>query len=370
MRIGILTLPLHTNYGGILQAYALQTVLERRGQEVEIIDGIKFKTRGFRPLIKYWIAKILVPLKLWKILDIFKMSIYAKTYYTNQFIKKYIHVKQFQNIDSLTEQAVDAIVVGSDQVWRAEFFGEKKFDKAFLSFTKGWKIKRIAYAASFGSDEWEVGPEMTSKCKEAVSHFDAVSVREKSGIIICKNKLNVKAVQLIDPTLLLKSDDYDALLANRKAEYIPFIMSYIIDSDDTKSEICCKLSTILNMPIVSANSRVEDTSGQNFSLAEQIQPPVEDWLNKIRNADFVITDSFHACLFSIVYQKQFYVTGNQYRGMARFQSILEMLGLQDRLIYDLNMIDCNNRIDYSKVNSILKNKINESTAFIHNYLIM
>ena len=177
-------------------------------------------------------------------------------------------------------------------------------------------------------------------------------------------------MQLIDPTLLLKSDDYDALLANRKAEYIPFIMSYIIDSDDTKSEICSKLSTILNMPIVSANSRVEDTSGQNFSLAEQIQPPVEDWLNKIRNADFVITDSFHACLFSIVYQKQFYVTGNQYRGMARFQSILEMLGLQDRLIYDLNMIDCNNRIDYSKVNSILKNKINESTAFIHNYLIM
>ena len=75
-------------------------------------------------------------------------------------------------------------------------------------------------------------------------------------------------------------------------------------------------------------------------------------------------------LFRSIYQKQFYVTGNQYRGMARFQSILEMLGLQDRLIYDLNMVDCNNRIDYSRVNRILKNKINESTAFIHDNLIM
>lgn len=369
MKIGILTLPLHTNYGGILQAYALQTVLERMGHEVEIIDGVKFKIKGYRAIIKYLLAKIMVPLHLWKLLVLLNTSLYAKTYYTKRFIDKHVHVKQFDSIYALTEQDVDAIVVGSDQVWRAEFFGEKIIDKAFLSFTKGWKIKRIAYAASFGSDEWEVGPEMTDKCREAVSRFDAVSVRENSGILICKNILNVKAVQLLDPTLLLKSDDYNALLSKRKAKRTPFIMSYIIDTDDTKSEICNKLTSILNIPIVSANSRVEDRSGQRYSLSEQIQPPVEEWLNKIRNADFVITDSFHACLFSIIYQKQFYVTGNQYRGMARFQSILEMLGLQDRLIYDVNMIDCNNRIDYSKVKMILRNKIYESTDFLYKHLM-
>lgn len=368
MRIGILTLPLHTNYGGILQAYALQTVLERMGHEVEFIDGVKFKTSGIKLKIKSMLSQVFVPLHLWRLLKMFKAINFAKTYYTKRFVDKHIHVSRFDTIESVNEHEVDAIVVGSDQVWRAQFFGEKRYNEAYLSFSKGWKIRRIAYAASFGSDEWEVDHKMTKRCKELISLFDAVSVREKSAVRMCRDILNVGAKQLLDPTLLLEKDDYDKLIPKHNKRHEPFIMSYIIDTDDVKTQLCNTLSASLQLPVVSANSRVEDTSGAQFSLKEQIQPPVEDWLYRIKHADFIITDSFHACVFSIIYQKQFYVVGNMYRGMARFESLLETLDLKDRLIFDCKAIDCNSRIDYSVVNKLLQSKIRESKQFLINSL--
>ena len=368
MKIGILTLPLHTNYGGILQAYALQTVLERMGHEVEFIDGVKYKTKGVKQKTKYVLSQIFVPLHLWGLLKLFRVIYFTRTYYTKRFVDKHLHVSKFETLDSVNEYDIDAIVVGSDQVWRAKFFGEKRYTEAYLSFSKGWNVKKIAYAASFGSDEWEVDDEMTQRCKELISLFDAVSVREKSAVRICREILNVTAKQLLDPTLLLEKDDYDKLIPKRNKECTSFIMSYIIDTDDAKSQICDKLSSLLQLPIVSSNSRVEDISSTHFSLEEQVQPPVEEWLDKIRNADLIVTDSFHACVFSIIYQKQFYVLGNMYRGMARFESLLEMFDLTDRLVFDCTAIDVNRRIDYSVVNKLLDSKIQESKQFLIQYL--
>ena len=151
MRIGILTLPLHTNYGGILQAYALQTVLERMGHEAVVIDTPNVKPtpslftlgkRIFKRLLGYHVG-VFPERKHNQIYPVISQ-------HTQLFVDKYIHRKVVHSPEELQESEFDAVVVGSDQVWRPKYYG--KIENAYLNFTKSWKIKRIAYAASFGTD--------------------------------------------------------------------------------------------------------------------------------------------------------------------------------------------------------------------------
>ena len=158
MKIGILTLPLHSNYGGILQAYALQSVLERMGHKVEVIDRELHRKLPFwimalrivkRCLIKYVIGKketvIFIERKRRK-----EQKIISQ--YTSQFINHYIHRRIVKSYNEIGESDYDAIIVGSDQVWRPSYFGKKIIRHAYLDFAKDWKtIKRISYAASFGT---------------------------------------------------------------------------------------------------------------------------------------------------------------------------------------------------------------------------
>ena len=216
MKIGILTLPLHTNYGGILQAYALQTVLERMGHEVKVINrNTDYKLPLWKtPLVysKRIIKNILgykIPLfyeqKLIKEQPIIRQN-------TDRFIQRYIHTLNVDNYSDLKAEDFDAIVVGSDQVWRPKYFG--KIEDAYLQFAKDWNIKRIAYAASFGTAEWEYTDRQTAICKDLIKKFDAVSVREDSGEELCLKKYGIIASQVLDPTMLLTKDDYCNLIQN------------------------------------------------------------------------------------------------------------------------------------------------------------
>ena len=186
MRIGILTLPLHTNYGGILQAYALQTVLERMGHEVVVFDTPN--RRFLPPLWK-------MPLSFTKrtILKIFgKINrVFIERHYNKTrpiiakkiqpFIDKHINRKEIRSFYNLQSEDFDAIVVGSDQVWRVVYFPGlwlgQQIENAYLDFTKNWTIKRIAYAASFGTNNWEYNEEQTKNCGQLLSMFDAVETR-------------------------------------------------------------------------------------------------------------------------------------------------------------------------------------------------
>ena len=216
MRIGILTLPLHTNYGGILQAYALQTVLERMGHEVVVFDTPKNKVleilgRFFHKLFALNLINSFVN----KHDNLLKAIISRKI---TSFVRKNINLKKVRGFGSLREDDFDAIVVGSDQIWRAVYFPrwlEQPLDNAYLSFTNGWNIKRISYAASFGTDEWEYTDKQTGICRECIKEFDAISVREESGVDLCKKYFGVNAQQVLDPTMLLDSVDYFLLFKKR-----------------------------------------------------------------------------------------------------------------------------------------------------------
>lgn len=337
MKIGILSLVLHTNYGGILQSYALQTVLERMGHEVVVLDKDRSVHRSiFRKAFsfgRFLINKYIFKKKVYFATDKrINQERLEKEQYTQAFINKYIHTRRVRGIDKSTLKDVDAIVVGSDQVWRSIYFKKQwktEIEDAFLRFAGGRKIKRIAYAASFGTDVWEYNEAETQKCNHLLQKFNAVSVREQSGVGLCEKHLGRNDVKwILDPTMLLSKEDYESLIPiNMRAP--GDLMCYVLDDNPAVSKLIKKIAEEDIYKVFNANSRVNDAS---LPVKERIQPPVEQWLVGFRDARLVITDSFHACVFSILFHKPFLVIGNRKRGYSRFESLLKLFGLEKRLI--------------------------------------
>lgn len=376
MKIGILTLPLHTNYGGILQAYALQTVLERMGYEACVIQ------RPWRKQIVWWKYPLqIVKRCINRFILGYDNSIFGELRWnknqaiiernTQKFINNHIHAHQIRQISDIKEKDFGAIVVGSDQIWRPKYFRlhYKYIEDAFLSFTAKWNVKRIAYAASFGTDKWEYNEEESKECSRLLTLFDAVSVREKNAIGLCQKYLGRRDVQhVLDPTLLLKKEDYMSLVSQAKTECSPGnLMCYILDLTDDKKSLVDKIANERGLNAFYTNSKVED---DNALQNERIQPPVEQWLRGFMDAKFVVTDSFHACVFSIIFGKPFVVIGNKERGMARFMSLLEMFSLHNNLICDIN--DYNPAYSYginTSVDEMLDNNRQLSIQFLKNALV-
>ena len=371
MKIGILTLPLHTNYGGILQAYALQTVLERMGHEVVVMDRSPYKKLSLTQKLQYYPKRIIKKFLLWRNESVFIEEELNKAYpivsqFTQTFIDNYIHRTEINNLASLPKNSFDAIVVGSDQVWRPMYYG--KIENAYLEFTGGWDIKRISYAPSFGTADWEYTTEQTVNCAKLLGKFDAVSAREVSGVKLCKQQFNIDAVHVLDPTFLLDADDYIQVvnkfgISKSKGT----LLNYILDESEEKNSLIDKVAQERGLKPFRVNSKIESL---NAELEDRIQPPVEQWIRGFYDAEFVVTDSFHACVFSIIFNKPFLVVGNKARGLARFESLLEIFDLKDRLVTSVDELDIEkfNDFDWQKTNSILNTKREKSINFLKIHL--
>lgn len=370
MRIGILSLVLHTNYGGILQSYALQTVLERLGHEVYVFNREQQydKTRW-----KY-IPKRFVKRIIGRDVVIFQEARYKKEapmicQHIWNFRKKYIHEYIIKSFDDIKKMNLDAIIVGSDQVWRPCYFKSQwnaGIENAFLSFTRDWKIKRIAYAASFGVNDWEFSDQETQLVAEAGKLFSVISVREDSGIKLLKEKLNLDSIQVLDPTLLLSRDDYVKLIEKADiGKSSGNLLTYILNPSSKKTTFINEVAKAKGLiPFSVNNSNVKQTA----PIEQRIMPSIEKWLQGFNDAKLVVTDSFHACVFSIMFHKQFVVVGNKERGMSRFESLLDMFGLKDRLVNIGDDISSLNEIDFSAVDKIYDILKEESMSFLFNAL--
>lgn len=335
MRLAVITLPFHTNYGGLLQAYALQKTLQDMGHEVEFLERYKescllpIKVRYF-VYLKRTFRKYLLGRKERVFLEHYKRKTdVVVRQYTNEFIKNYLNVRYIKCVEEIKETDYDAYVVGSDQIWRNSDRGERNDFFPFLDFTKGWHVKRVAYACSFGSEKWTYSPETSGKISNLLKMFDYVSVREDSAVSFCNDKLGIKAVHVLDPTMLLCKDEYVKLvnIANTKPGK-GSMLCYVLDESKQTDDLIRKIASERNMVPFRVNSKVENIMA---NLTDRIQPPVEQWLRGFMDAKFVVTDSFHACVFSMIFNKPFICLGNKKRGMARFYSLLHMAGQEDRL---------------------------------------
>ena len=373
MKIGILTLPLHTNYGGILQAYALQTVLERMGHEVVVFDKILPE-----PSLSLWKCPFVYSKRLVnKLLGRKDNIVFLEQYVskikpiiqqnTNKFIKNYIHRVSFKTFAKIPNaDTFNSIIVGSDQVWRPIYFGEDHVDDAYLAFARGWNIKRIAYAASFGVDKWEYSPLQTETCKSLLHNFDAISVREESGVKLCRECLECKAQLVLDPTMLLDKSDYVKII---KTSNVPKsksnLLVYILDETLDKTALIKNIADKYNLKPFRVGSNTENI---HAPLNERIQPPVEEWLRGFYDAEFVITDSFHACVFAILFEKQFVVIGNKKRGMSRFFSLLSQFGLENRLIAENLNVSSVDYIDFTLLRNRLAELKEKAMSFLYKSL--
>lgn len=368
MKICILTQPLNTNYGGLLQAYALQTVLKNLGHEV-VTEDRKYNNRftliGWIKRIN-WIRTLIGKRKIYYP-DDQEMKVISQ--HTGQFIKKHISVTgPLFSHDSreICNLAFDAYIVGSDQVWRPMYSPNLK--NYFLDFTAGKNVKRIAYAASFGTDQWEFTPEQTKVCSELVKKFDAISVREESGVTLCREHLDVKAVTMLDPTMLLDKEEYiNLVFSEDEAEHDGNVMIYFLDRTEFKDtitkEICKKLN---GRPFCVTPEKQYSEVGPK-GLYKCVYPSVTSWLKGFLAAEYIVTDSFHGTVFSIIFNKPFIAVANKERGLSRFISLLKMFGLEDRLVFSIEDVTEDlifREIDFVRVNSLIKTEQAKSFSFL------
>lgn len=248
-----------------------------------------------------------------------------------------------------------SFIVGSDQVWRGEYARLiESLPFFFLNFaTQEQRQRSIAYAASFGSDEWEGTPEETAECARLLRDFKVVSVREHSGIRICREVFGVEAVQMPDPTLLLEQEDYNHLIRNwrTKSTDTPFMAVYLLDETKEKKALTRTLSKEIGLH---AQHLMPHPGAKR--LMDRLPLSIPQWLRFMRDCECVLTDSFHGCVFSIIFNKPFICLGNESRGSARFDSLLGTFDLQGRLVTNPSPEELqkliSTPIDWEKVNTI------------------
>lgn len=372
MKIGILTQPLHNNYGGLLQNFALQTTLKKLGHEsqtINIKNRENLKLRKYASLLKRTILKLSgqkIRVRAWPTEE--EKEIISK--YTQQFIKKKIATTDLitKKLDEklIDKYSFDAYIVGSDQVWRPKY--SPQMSTYFLDFLENnYGVKKIAFAASFGVDEWEFTEPQTKEYKRLIKLFDAVSVREDTAIELCKKHFGVDAAHMLDPTMLLARNEYISLVEKEKIEKSSGnLFTYILDSTNDKNSIIEKISNKYNLKTFSVMQPKRFSDIDRNGIDECVFPPVEEWIRGFMDAEFVVTDSFHGTVFSIIFNKPFISIANESRGTTRFTSLLKLFQLEDKLVHSLSDFNLTGykEINWENVNSILEREKTSSIQFL------
>lgn len=334
------------SYGAVLQSYALQQAILKLGIENEIINyDCKEINKCYNLIrldsIKFFIKSIVI-------LPFF----YFKKKNFEMFIKKYIKMTSNLSNHNLYSRMVnnryDMFITGSDQVWNYELTG---LDKAyFLDFVENDKKKKC-YAASFGIEKI---PEFyKDKYRKLLKCFSTILIREKTGAKIIKELINKDAITVLDPVFLLNNKEWEAIIEKDKFDNIKnkYILVYMPTPDMKKFTKI--LSKKYNLPIYNITDPMLKINN-NFGKIEATLGPSE-FVNAIKNAKFVVTSSFHATVFSIIFNKEFFININsegKSRG-SRLTDLLCLLEIDDREIANYN-IDSFKPLNWEKINRKLE----------------
>lgn len=337
-KINLLTIHWGCSYGGTMQTYATIKTLRQLGHKVVLINLIHPKTNNlFRNIRSISLFIRIVQFSL------FRYFYFGKT--TNKMF----------SIEEKYLPKADYTIVGSDQVWNSDITTSLKASY-FLDFVS--EGQKLSYASSFGKSDWIEDENYTNYIKKQLDEFKAVSVREESGLQICKNVFGIPAIQVIDPTLMHRN--YDELIKSNKPihEIFPFLLA----KTNNSKYICELVSHKLGIPLYSRN-RIRNYFGRS----------PKEWLRRMKNSSYIITDSFHGLAFSIIFHKQFLVVCADVRKFTRLQSLLSLLHLEERFIKspeDLaNRIDIIQKVvDYNIIDSILDSERKKSLSFLNNNL--
>lgn len=340
MKIGILTFHASHNYGSMLQAYALQTVLGKLGHESEIINFRSDVQKGLIPppvklkhprssLIKF----IKQPVKTFQLLQKYNKfeNFIKKDLKVSRELKDHGEVERYVN-----ECGFDAIITGSDQIWNPFCWD---FDMTYLLNFR-FEGKRIAYAPSFGSFPQNIKEKNLNKISKAISRYDFLSSREERGSQLIKSLTGKEAKVVLDPTFLLDRSDYAKLTDSKFKSQEPYILYYTPREQQGYFEYALNLSKKLGFKIIVTDDNPQYI-GDNVEFKLNTGP--REFLSILEGAEYCIGNSFHLMVFSLIFNKEFLIISP--KEDSRIVNILKSLDLLDRIISNKERINIPTAID-------------------------
>lgn len=363
IKIGILTFHYAHNYGAVLQAYALRTYLRRNGFDTRILN-YQNKTIASKYVSKlsyeYHLRDFIHIRHIPKMLKSILNTKGAQSDWKKQcdrfeeFINEVILERNSSvlSVENLEEEKLDVFIAGSDQIWNSGL--TNGLDPIyFLDFETG--ARKIFYGASNGKNK--VPEEQINYYRKVLSNVYAIGTREKALANSIGRVCETKAYHVLDPTLLLDKCDYEQLIDISNVED-KFIFAYFIVEDDKMMKIAQYISRVLHLRLVELHYyKRRDLKGHEQGA--DLGP--KEFLYYINNAEFVVTNSFHGTVFSIIFQKKFYCI---YGFDTRKDELLAHLGLSSRHITKHAEVNLNEEINYLEVQMKLENLREESETYL------
>ena len=378
-KIGIITIHKSTSYGACLQAHALWKYLQLKGYECEIIDLYRNIHKGYIPSKKYTIFE--KPFLgntekrtslLSKIYHKITKRILDHIYHKDDNIKKtrfeefntLAHYSQpYKGIDLLYENPpkYDIYITGSDQVWNPTI--GIPLEPYFLTFTES--SNKIAYASSFGISN--LNDKYKTMFKPWLAKYKAISCRETDGAQIIKDILNKNVPICLDPTLLIGAEYWNSISISPSYQKPYLLLFFLKGISKNMLKYCSNMAKANNLQLIILG-RASLPIALKYYVVANAGP--KEFIGWIKNANAVITDSFHGTVLSIIYNKPFITLMNRRRGADRFHSLLSMLSLEDRIADSSEKEKIaallSAPVDYSKANAIIEQEKAKSMDFLRN----
>lgn len=355
MRIGILTYHRAFNYGAFLQAYALKSFLTDKGFDVSFID--------------YW------PVDHEKMYNAWDKTVSIKSFFRNLLLarkrkaryRRFITAQQrclgidrkpsFRSSAQLERVEYDAVIYGSDQIWWKSRIGDNGFDPVYWGQYINGCIKKISYAASMGIIELQ--EKDLNDIRYYMTAFSHISVRETQLQELIQPLTDKTVSAVLDPTLLVPSSFWESICDSKNTPVkTKYILYYRMMSDDKADAFARELGRQHNLPVIMITGNIDSYKTDSINT---LTDPIM-FLTLIRNAEYVVSTSFHGVALSVQFRKEFYALGMK-NNSDRVSSLLSKLGLEKRMV-DTVPDGKTDRIDYTKVHSILAVLRRESEDFL------
>ena len=371
------------NYGSMLQAYATQMALDKIGVENETIDISGFNSEIKKKKLLYFIKASLTSdillSKFGMAKTVLKKKLSTGSYAESVRVRdkkfeefKNNHIRfspRYDSKQSLTESCrnnYSVVVVGSDQLWLP---GNISADYFTLNFVPD-EVKRVSYSTSFGQAELPKG--MQEKAKAFLERIDCISVREKSGQKLISELTGREAEVVCDPTMLFTGEEWMSIQTEEPLYDQPYILCYFLGNNPCQREFVKRLKEHTGCKIVALlhlDEYIKSDEGYADITPYDVGPA--EFLNLVRNAQYVCSDSFHCAVFSILYKKEFfsfrrYARNTGYSTNSRLDTLFELVQISGRILNgDENVQDViADKIDFNKAHSLLENAREKSYEFL------
>ena len=374
MKICVITLHTVNNYGSVLQTYATQKILEQMGHSVQVIDYWRASNqldakvndllhhKKLKPFYKI-LQNSVVRSSVTKLCEMKAISDHEPF---EKFLNQRVHLSRRYNDYAELEAnppEADVYITGSDQVWNSIW--NNGFERAYyLEFVPDSK-KKIAFSASIGReriDDWEIEP-----MRASLSRYQAISMREESGVHLLRDKLGIDASLTLDPTLMLPGSQWLELCRKKRIMEDAYILVYQLNNNWKMDQYIEQLASRYGLKIL----RLTYGRGNKSQVGRKlVRPSVEEFLGAFAGAECVVTDSFHATSFALNLGIDF-ISIPPEKFSVRIKDILQLTHTESRLLSDYENFEIyNETTDYDKVQNVLENMRMQSLHFLTQALEM